>query len=96
MRGEPILTPDCINYILEMIDEDCTVTLKYIREWIIQRFQVTASVSTISRNIIGYKFSFKRVSLVTERSLSAEIQEQRHAYCLEMREIMHRRRHFFY
>lgn len=53
--------------IRDLIEEDCSVTLKKIQEKVFDVASKTVSVSLIHREITNFEFSFKRVQLIPER-----------------------------
>ena len=64
---------DChIRALEEMISDDCSITLEKMKENLLDRFNLDVSVSTISRYLIGFKYSFKRISVQSEKANSLE------------------------
>lgn len=59
------------------ISNDCSTTLKNIREILIQKTGVEISLSTLHRTIEDFEYSFKRVQLIPERrNITANIESR--------------------
>jgi transposase len=74
------LLPNEILFLKERIDLDCTLTLKELQILIQQTYYKEVALSTISKYIKGFNYSFKRLHVVTERSLSQDIMNKRKEY----------------
>lgn len=62
-----ILNNEQILYIQEILDENCTVSLKIIQQKIFTRFSLLPSISTISRYISSFYYTLKRLQVVSDR-----------------------------
>jgi hypothetical protein len=62
-----------IDFINDTLDKDCTTTLVSIRNELMEKFEVGVSISTISKSIREFMYSFKRIALVPERINSKKI-----------------------
>lgn len=71
---------DEINFIKNLLYNDCTLSLKKIKEAIFDKFNITVSLPTIHKCIDNFGYSFKRVSRVAAVSLSDELRQHRIRY----------------
>lgn len=55
------------DFIMDLVDEDCSITLKEIKRKLNERFQLQVCISTISNVLGDFMYSFKRVHLVPIR-----------------------------
>lgn len=62
------------------IDEDCTLTLKKIKEKIFEEFDVCVSIPTLARVISGFNYSLKRISVIPQRRNEPDVINARHEY----------------
>lgn len=86
-RGKK-LTMDAINFILDEVDKDCSIRLKDLKTLVRGRFGIDVSESTISKEIIGFGYSFKRVGIIPERRNCEVVKETRRLYAVEICRIM--------
>lgn len=68
------------TFIKQLIEEDCGITLSCIKQKLFEKFNINVSISTISKYINEFNFSFKRVSLIPERRNDAQNIEDRAVY----------------
>lgn len=78
------LTDEHIDYINDLIDEDCSITLKQIKAKLSANKQVDVSESSISKQIKAFNYSFKRVGLVPERRNADDVIENRAQYVADI------------
>ena len=76
------------NYIKELINNDCSITLKSIQNNLLNDFGVYISLPTIHRTIDAFSFTFKRLSIVPERRNCEHIIEERFQYASEFYSLM--------
>lgn len=83
--------------ICNLIDEDCTLTLRQIKTRMLeQNPQREVSLSTIDRAIKAFHYSVKRVSFVPERRNALDIIQSRFDYAVLYNRIMvHREKIYF-
>ena len=55
------------DFILNLVDEDCQLTLKVNRERLQQKFSITVSTTTIEKVLNEFNYSFKRRISVFEK-----------------------------
>ena len=82
------LNEEEIIYIKQMIDEDCTFTLRNLQSLIIQKFDKPVLIVSISNAIKGFSYSFKRISLIPERRNNEENIEVRKIYAINFFNIL--------
>ena len=68
------------SQIIKWIEDDCTITLKKIKQKLKQDFQTQVSTSTIQRLIHEFYFSMKTIRLESERRNDEETIETRFEY----------------
>ena len=69
-----------IDFIKNLLEDNCTVSLKAIKEAIHAKFNISVSITTVHKYVDNFGFSFKRVSRVAAVSLSDELRERRKQY----------------
>ena len=69
-----------VDFIKNLLDENCTLTLKQIKESINAEFKINVSVGTIHKYVGNFGYSFKRVARVAAVALLDESREVRKAY----------------
>jgi len=74
------LTETEINFIKNLLEIDCTVSLKKIQSSILEKFNISVSTATIHKYIDNFGFSLKRVARVAVVSLSNNLRQQRIQY----------------
>ena len=74
------LSTEHTEFILNIIDEDCSVTLNQLKKMIKDQFDLNVSIPLISKVIGDFSYSFKRVGLVPERRNCPEVLDQRKKY----------------
>ena len=69
--------------IIELIEEECQLTLEEISEKIEDEFGIKVSISTVHRCLHDLHFSFKRIVPVPERRNTSSTIENRYQYDLQ-------------
>lgn len=83
--------------ICNLIDEDCTMTLKQIKTKLLeQNPQLEVSLSTIDRAIKEFHYSVKRISFVPERRNTPDTIQSRFDYAVQYNRIMIDREKIFF
>ena len=90
------LSAEMKSYLVQTVEEDCTVTLAEMKEKCMDRFNVSVSASTISRCLAGFYFTFKRLHSVPVRSLSQQLREETRSYATRISQILVARQRFFF
>lgn len=91
LRGGPrnrnlsLLQKDVIK---NWVEEDCSITLKALKEKCFTEFGVRVSQTTINRMLSDFNFTLKRVSLIPERRNSEDVIELRASYAIELLNIL--------
>lgn len=70
------------NEIKRWIDEDCTLSLRLIRNKMKDNFNISVSIPTIFRYIDAFHYSLKRISLIPTRRNCRETILARRAYAM--------------
>jgi Transposase and inactivated derivatives len=83
--------------VCNWIDEDCTLTLRQIKNKLLENYpQLQVSSSTIYRAIKEFHYSVKRVSFIPERRNSPETLQSRFEYAVQYNRIMIEREKIFF
>ncbi|KII69998.1 hypothetical protein RF11_02307 [Thelohanellus kitauei] len=61
------LTQEQNDYILDLVDEDCSITLKELKIKLHERFGIQVCITTISKSLGDFLYSFKRVHMIPKR-----------------------------
>ena len=77
------LSNDVIDSIKRWIDQDCTISLRKMQQKLEQEHNIQASITTITRAIEGFHYSFKRVNRHPERRNAPSNIEERRKYAVE-------------
>ena len=85
-----------VDFIKNLFDENCTLTLKQIKESINAEFKKNVSVGTIHKYVSDFGYSFKRVASVAAVSLLDESREVRKAYATWFLKINNSNRHIIF
>ena len=72
-----LLTDKEGDELCDILDEDCTKSLKDLKDYCLQKFGKNVSLSTISRMLKAFHYSFKRTSIVPGSPLSERTIELR-------------------
>ena len=70
LKGGPrkkLIGDDHKVFIKEIINNDCGITIRSLKEMLLSKFNIKVSFSTTSRYIKAFNFSFKKVSLESIR-----------------------------
>ena len=76
-------TPEIRSYVEELLREDCTRTLRFLKAAIQERFSVNLAVSTIFKNMGFINFSLKQVSAIPVQRNTPEAINRRASYAQE-------------
>jgi transposase len=79
-QKQKLLTERHINYILDLVDEDCTLTLKQIQTSLHANHDILVSLTTISKELKAFSYSFKRVAYSPEQRNTTDVIDKRHDY----------------
>jgi len=79
-----LVTPLIQNYIRQLIEEDCSITLKSIQDRILEEKDVLLSVATLQRTINDFEYTFKKVVLIPEARNKEINIERRFDYAREI------------
>jgi transposase len=63
--------------LCDWVDDDCQLTLKQLAAKCFEKWQIVLSPSTVARALKHFHYSFKRVTLNTERRNSRDVIEKR-------------------
>ena len=63
-----------MQQIRDMVDDDCSLTLKELQVLIEDMFGVQISKSTIANYIVGWRYSLKRITVRCEASFTPELE----------------------
>lgn len=64
-----LLNDEQKNYILQKVDENCSLTLKQLADKVFEKFNLKVSRQTIQRTLNEFHYTLKKVSLVpTDRN----------------------------
>ena len=69
-----------INIIKSWLEENCTLTLKEIKNKIFIEKNISVSLRTISRYIDSFNYSFKRINKISEHSITENLNIKRQQY----------------
>lgn len=75
------LNTDQINFIRTELDNNCSLTLNELKSKILETYNITVSLPTISRYIQSFHYSIKRIQVMALPAVTNEIQEQRKMWC---------------
>ena len=78
--GKKILTPKGKESIKEILDNDCSKTLGQIQKVLSESEALNVSLSTINRPIDDFKYTFKRVVLISEARNTENNIQKRYEY----------------
>lgn len=76
------LSNEAITYMKELIANNCSISLKEIKNKLISKFNIRVCLSTIHNNLTNFLYTFKRVSLQPETRNSEDLLEKRRLYAL--------------
>ena len=62
--------------LLQLVDTDCTKTLKELEEWVQNEHMIEVSLSTIDRELRKYHYTLKNLKVVLEKK-TVKIQKRR-------------------
>lgn len=86
-----------INEICNWIDEDCSLSLRQLKERCLTQWPLhQISLSTINRALKTFHYSFKRISFVPERRNTPQIIQTRFEYAIRYNRIMFEREKIFF
>jgi len=71
-----------MQQIRDMVDDDCSLTLKELQVLIEDMFGVQISKSTIANYIVGWRYSLKRITVRCEASFTPELELARRDYSM--------------
>ena len=71
------VTDEARKIIRGFVDEKCDISQRFMRLKIVVHFCVTLSMATINKFIKSFHYFFKIIRVVTERSQSEDIQNER-------------------
>jgi len=74
------ITPEIENFVKSKIEADVSVTLKSLRQCIMDEKDVVVSLPTIERSLQNLNYSFKRVTFIPEARNNLKNIENRFAY----------------
>lgn len=69
-----------ISEIKSWIDDDCGITLKYIKHRVYDKFKVDISLKTVERYVHTFEYTIKRAVLIPEKRNISKNLELRHEY----------------
>lgn len=84
------------SFIKNLVDADCTITLEDLRERLQTAWNITVSMSTISKVLLGFHYTFKRLHALPERAITEELQQRRHSYAAYISNILVSKERFFF
>lgn len=84
-RRGPIkrLNNEYTNFIKEKIDNDCSITLKTLKENLFTEKNIVVSLTTINNAITDFNYSFKRCQLIPVARNTDSAIEHRYNYCCQ-------------
>jgi len=90
MGGPRIIkvTDEIKDFVRRKVDEKCDFTLNQLSKFVLEDFNVSLSHTTISNLLKDLHYSFKKIKVVTERSISADIIEQRRTYSQAFQDLI--------
>lgn len=90
------LSGDHINFLKELLINDCTQTLKILKEKILIKFGISVCEATISNYIDAFNFSIKRLSKVSISALTEVLSNERREYSKWFLELQNEGRNFLF
>jgi len=98
-RGNPSpgkVTSEIAKFVKDKVDEDCTLTLSELKDKVQSHFHATLSPTTIWRILDGFKYTFKRLNMCTERASSEAVAQQRREYAVRLSQLLAYRERFYF
>jgi transposase len=80
-------TEEIRSFIEDLLNEECTRTLKYLKTRVYERFNVSLCLSAIKYNLKLINFSLKQVTAICERRNSPDVIEKRYYFALRYDEL---------
>ena len=74
------LKEEHVESLRRWIDEDCSITLKHLVAKLYENHNVAVSISTVSRAIEGFHYTFKRMHNVAARAVLPSAEDGRKEY----------------
>lgn len=71
--------------IIAKVDEECTITLRQLVEWVCSNFNNNVSMGTIDRNLKAFHYTLKQATIIPERRNCSVTIEIRYEYALAFR-----------
>lgn len=82
------ITLEMKEFIRHEVDNKCDVTLKCLKEMIMEKFKVSLSQTTIHSCLKDFHYSFKKIKVCAQRSLAPELIQQRLTYATEFQDLL--------
>jgi transposase len=86
------LTEIQLSSLLEWVTEENVLTLSELKRKIFDEFTIDVSERTIATYIQGFHFSFKRISVISEVSLSDDLFERRKVFARDLLRLNNNKR----
>lgn len=74
------LSPEKINFIKNLLIEDCGLTLKEMKSKVLENFGISVCEATISKYVDSFNFSIKRMTKISNASITENLIEIRKTY----------------
>jgi len=74
------LSPEQILFIKELLIEDCSLTLKIIKQRILQKYSISICEATVSNYVDSFNFSIKRISKISTAAITDALIANRKTY----------------
>jgi len=90
-RGGPRLikvTEEIKNFLWRTVDDKCDITLKSLAQLVKDQFQVCLSQTTVANVLQALHFTFKRIKVIAERSISDDNKEKRITFASDLQDLL--------
>lgn len=82
------LLPEHLDVIREWIDENCGITLKVIRNRLLDKFKIAISEQTVNRYIGAFNYTFKNATPIPMKRNDDQVINSRHDYAVKFLDIL--------
>lgn len=82
------ITEEIQNFVRAKVDEKCDTTLHQLKHLVFSQFSVSLSHTSIASLLKDLHYSFKRLKVVTERSVSDDVINNRRIYSKSFQDLL--------
>ena len=90
------LSPNKVQFIKSLLEEDCTLSLKCIKENVFKEYAISVCEATLSKYVEGFNFTLKRLTKVSRSALTETLINARKTYSAWFLEVKNEGRNILF